>query len=61
MNDKTLTIRIDADLKSWLDILNKTYNKNRSKFIRDAIVEKMKRDIKQLRLSKKTDSNYCPF
>ena len=58
---KNYTIRLNKDLSNWLDILETKYNIKKSEFIRIAIVEKMKRDIKQLRLKKESEKNYCPF
>lgn len=60
---ENLHIRIDKDLKDYLDILEKRYLINRSHFIRDAIIEKMKRDVKSLRVDreKRIKLSECPF
>ena len=61
MSQKTeiLTIRINDDLKHYLDVLVIKYHIKRSKFIRDAIIEKLRIDVPKIRnANKKSD---CPF
>ena len=54
-----IVIRCDSEMKRYFDILSQKYYIKRSHFIRDAIIEKLKRDIPKIReRSKKSD---CPF
>lgn len=61
--NKIISIRIDSNLKRLIDILKNRYSLNPSNFIRDAIIEKMKRDIKTLRVDreKKIKKSDIPF
>jgi metal-responsive CopG/Arc/MetJ family transcriptional regulator len=54
-----LTIRITPEIRHYFDVLGEKYHVKRSEFIRDAIIEKMKRDVPAIReRHKKID---CPF
>ena len=49
-----LKVRIDDEMKSYLDILDARYEIHVANFVRAAILEKMKRDIKALRVERVT-------
>lgn len=54
-----IAIRVNAEMKHYFDVLSGKYNIKRSQFIREAILEKLKRDVPKIRKqSKKSD---CPF
>lgn len=56
------TIRLSKNEKHYLDVLENTYSIKVSSFIRDAIVEKLRRDIPELRKKyKEKDEFKCPF
>ena len=57
---KTKLVRLSENEFKYLDILHKKYKINSSQFIRDAILEKMKRDVPKIRLENKDDF-ICPF
>ena len=57
----TVRFRCDIDLKKWLSSLKKSYNINNSEFIREAIIDKMKKDVPKLRLKKESDKIKVPF
>lgn len=52
-------IRVDAKMKNWLNILEQKYHINKSHFIRDAILEKFKRDTPKIKLEYKREK--LPF
>lgn len=56
-----LQVKVDDDMILWLSILKNKYHIKTGDFIRNAIVEKMKRDISTLRLKKQSEDNFCPF
>jgi len=61
MRQKTdfVTVRINDEMKHYFDVLSKIYHVKRSQFIRDAIIEKLRSDVPELRIqNKKSD---CPF
>jgi len=58
-NTDYITIRINDEMKHYFDVLSKIYHIKRSQFIREAILEKLRRDVPKLRVqNKKSD---CPF
>lgn len=56
-----IRIRVDSDMKQWMKSLKKYYDINQSQFIREAIIEKMQKDVPKLRLKKESDKNRTPF
>lgn len=44
-----LTVRVTPELKEWLSIVKNKYRRKRADFIRDAIEEKMRRDVNLMR------------
>ena len=54
-----LQIRVTPEIIHYLDVLNKKYKIKRSQFVRNAIVEKTKRDISKIREENKKE--YLPF
>jgi len=62
MNQQTeiLQLRITPDIKKYLDIIRTKYNIKRSQFIRDAIIEKLKRDVPKIRNNSQIKEK-CPF
>ena len=63
MNKKTniLQVRIDDDFKHWLDILESKYHVKKCIFVRNAIIEKLQKDVPKLRLKKESDKTKIPF
>ena len=63
MNKKVniLQVRINNDMRHWFDVLESKYNIKKCNFVRDTIIEKMKKDVPKLRLIKESDKNKCPF
>ena len=54
-----ITIRVNDEMRHYFDVLSKKYHVKRSQFIRDAIREKLQRDVPKIReQNKKSD---CPF
>lgn len=54
-----IVIRCDAEMKRYFEVLGNKYHIKRSEFIRQAIIEKLKRDVPKIReINKKSD---CPF
>ena len=54
-----ITIRVNDEMKHYFDVLSEKYHVKRSQFIRDAILDKLKRDVPKIReQNKKSD---CPF
>lgn len=54
-----IAIRVTGEMRHYFDVLSERYHVKRSQFIRDAILEKLKRDVPKIRrLNKKSD---CPF
>lgn len=54
--------RVSKDESHYLDVLHDVYKIKASSFIRDAIIEKLKRDIPKLREAyKHKDDFVCPF
>ena len=57
-----MQVRISEKQKYYLSILHEKYKINSSEFIRQAIEEKMQRDIKNIRIKfKENKSVKCPF
>ena len=54
-----LQIKITAEMDRYLIVLSEKYKIKRSDFVRNAILEKLKRDVPKLRESK--NKIYCPF
>ena len=54
-----IAIRVDAEMKHYFDVLQAKYHVKRSQFIREAIIEKLKRDVPVIRLKHKKSE--CPF
>lgn len=51
-----LEVMISDDMANWLSILETKYYKKKSHFVRQAIIEKLNRDMPKLRLeSNKSD------
>ncbi len=57
---KTQTFKTSEIQKETLNKM-KSYNINVSKFIREAVGEKIKREYKDLIPSKRIKKEYCPF
>lgn len=57
-----IQVRISEKQKYYLSVLHEKYKINSSEFIRQAIDEKMQRDLKNIRIKFK-ENNYfkCPF
>ncbi len=54
-----IAVRCDEKMKHYFDVLQSKYHIKRGQFIRDAIIEKLKRDVPIIReRNKKSD---CPF
>ena len=54
-----ITIRVNDETRHYFDVLSEKYHVKRSQFIRDAILDKLKRDVPKIReQNKKSD---CPF
>lgn len=57
-----MQVRISEKQKYYLSVLHDKYKINSSEFIRQAIEEKMQRDIKNIRIKFKEDKSIkCPF
>jgi len=56
---ENLQIKISKEQSKYLDIISEKYNYKRCQFIRDAIREKMERDVPKMR--KEKNKEYCPF
>ena len=57
-----MQVRISEKQKYYLSILHEKYKINSSEFIRQAIEEKMQRDVKNIRIKfKENKSVKCPF
>ena len=54
-----IAIRVNAEIKHYFDVLSEKYHIKRSQFIRDAILEKLKRDIPKIRQQNKKPA--CQF
>ncbi len=54
-----LQIKITAEMDRYLIVLSEKYKIKRSDFVRNAILEKLKRDVPKLRESK--NKVHCPF
>ena len=46
-------------MRHYFDVLSEKYRVKRSQFIRDAIIEKLKRDVPKIRIANKKSD--CPF
>ena len=49
INNILISIKINNDIKHYLSVVRSKYKINTSAFIRDAIIEKMKRDVPNIR------------
>ena len=58
-NPEILQIRLPSETLKYLSILAVKYKIKRSQFVRDAIMEKLKRDVPKLRIESKKE--YLPF
>ena len=58
---KIQQVPITCDMQQWFEILETKYRIKRNRFIRDAIIEKFKRDTPKLRLKLESDKNKVPF
>ena len=59
---KTKLIRLTEQESHYLDVLSKKYKINTSRFIRQSIIEKLQRDMKNIREKHKLkDTFICPF
>jgi uncharacterized coiled-coil DUF342 family protein len=47
-----LQIKVSKDIVKYLRILDDKYQINRSQFVRNAILEKLKKDVPKLRIEK---------
>lgn len=56
---ENVQVKFSKKEKYYLDQISKTYGYKRCQFIRDAVLEKMKRDVPKLRKIKKEQE--CPF
>ena len=57
-----MQVRISEKQKYYLSVLHDKYKINSSHFIRQAIEEKMQRDVKKIRIKfKENKSVKCPF
>lgn len=57
-----MQVRISEKQRYYLSILHEKYKINSSEFIRQAIEEKMKRDVNNIRIKFKEDKSIkCPF
>ncbi len=56
-----LQVRIDSDMKGWLNTLSNKYRVKKGEFIRRAIIEKMQRDVPGIRLKHEYEKNKTPF
>lgn len=54
-----ITIRVNDEMRHYLDVLSEKYHVKRSQFIRYAIIEKLKRDVPKIRIANKKSD--CPF
>ena len=54
-----IAIRVSDEMRHYFDVLSEKYHVKRSQFIRDAIIEKLKRDVPKIRIANKK-SDY-PF
>jgi hypothetical protein len=64
MKQYTITkqVKISKEQQHYLDVLKNVYKINPSSFIRIAMEEKLKRDIKELRKKHKEKNDFvCPF
>ena len=54
MNKKSeiLQVRITSEMSQWFDILERKYGVKRCHFVREAIIEKFKKDTPKLRTKK---------
>ena len=61
MRQKTVkyTVRLSEEERRWLTAIKSTYRINPADFIRDAIIEKMKKDVPKLR--EKKENVIMPF
>ena len=58
-NAEILQIRVTDEIVHYLAVISTKYKVKRSQFVRDAIIEKLKRDVPKLRIESKKE--YCPF
>jgi metal-responsive CopG/Arc/MetJ family transcriptional regulator len=58
-NPEILQIRLPSETIKYLSVLTVKYKVNRSQFVRDAIMEKLKRDVPKLRIE--SNKEYLPF
>lgn len=57
-----IQVRISEKQKHYLSVLHEKYKINSSQFIRQAIEEKMQRDVKNIRIKFKEDNSFkLPF
>ena len=54
-----ITIRVNEEMRHYFDVLSEKYRVKRSQFIRDSIIEKLKRDVPKIRIANKKSD--CPF
>ena len=60
---ENVQVKFSKEEKRYLDIISNIYGYKRSQFIRDAVKEKMIRDVPKLREKhkEKLSKNDCPF
>jgi metal-responsive CopG/Arc/MetJ family transcriptional regulator len=58
-NSEILQIRITPEILHYLEVISEKYKVKRSEFVRQAILEKLKRDVPKLREESKR--GYFPF
>ena len=60
---ENVQVKLSKDEKYYLDVISTKYRYKRCDFIRDAIREKMERDIPKLRIKYKVnkEKEYYPF
>lgn len=60
---KNVQVKFSENEIHYLDVISRIYKYKRSCFIRDAVREKMERDVPKLRLKYKSelDKQKCPF
>lgn len=57
-----IQVRISEKQKYYLSVLHEKYKINSSEFIRQAIEEKMQREVKNIRIKFKENNSFkCPF
>jgi len=56
---ENIQVKLSKDEKHYLDVISEKYHYKRCQFIREAIKEKMQRDVPKMR--KEAKKEYCPF